>query len=205
MTRRLSDDRRDARGHGLLVAETSVDPSRFSGSMYRAAGRTKGYARSSGRCTEPDTVPKNLHVPALRRDAGRRLCTADPLPDALKPRPMGRGSDIPSGRLCPLRESPVQVEDFRRTRGRRHSIPSLVGVIVAARLAGIHDGIGADRFGRALGRRRPAALGAWRNPGTGRYVPPSKSVPCRVLDGTDPAGIQAAPSGGRCRGSGSGP
>jgi len=87
--------------------------------------------------------------------------------------------------LCPLRESPVQVEDFRRTRGRRHSVPSVVGVIVATRLAGIHDGIGADRFGRALGRRRPATLGAWRNPGTGRYVPPSKSVPCRVLDGTE--------------------
>jgi len=210
MTQRPGDDRRDAHGHDLLAAEAFVDPSRFSGSMYRAAGRTpvgrtKGYTRSNGRCTEPDAVPKDLHVPALRRDARRRLCTADPLPDATEPRPMGRGPDIPPGRLCPLRESPVQVEDFRRTRGRRNSIPSVVGVIVAARLAGIHDGIGADRFGRALGRRRPAALGAWRNPGTGRYVPPSKSVPCRVPDGTDPAGIQAAPSGGRCRGSGSGP
>jgi len=34
--------------------------------------RTEGYARSNGRCTEPDAVPKDLHVPALRRDHRRR-------------------------------------------------------------------------------------------------------------------------------------
>jgi len=77
MTRRLSDDRRDAHGHGLPVAETFVDPSRFSGGMSRAAGwtpvgRTKGYARSNGRHTEIDAVPKELHVPDLRRDSRRR-------------------------------------------------------------------------------------------------------------------------------------
>ena len=66
MVRRLSDDWSAAYGHSLLLAETFVDPSRFSGHMYMAAGwtrmgRTKGYARANGRYTDPHGVPKDLY------------------------------------------------------------------------------------------------------------------------------------------------
>lgn len=51
--RRLSSDMQDQTGHPVLLAETFVDPSRFSGTCYRAAnwrvvGRTRGYARVPG-------------------------------------------------------------------------------------------------------------------------------------------------------------
>jgi len=55
-----------------------------------------------------------------------------------------------------------------------------------------HLGIGAARFGRAPGQRRLTVLGVWRNPGTGLYVPPSKSVTFRVLESADPTEIEAA-------------
>jgi len=197
MTRRTGDDWRDACGHELLVAETFVDPSRFSGGMYRAAGwkmpgLTKGFARSNGRCTEPHGVPKELHFTPLRRDARRRLRTPDPLPRSLQPDPMDGRTELPPGRLRSLREDPMRVADFRRAQGRRHAIAFVIAVIIAARLTGITSGIGAARFARALTRRQLAAPGAWRHPGTGRYMPPSRSVTCRVLESVGPTEIEAA-------------
>ena len=58
MVRRLSADWSAAYGHNLLLAETFVDPSRFCGHMYKAAGwtrlgRTKGYACGTAFKTDP--------------------------------------------------------------------------------------------------------------------------------------------------------
>ena len=47
MTRRLADDWLAAHGHRVLAAETFVDPKRFSGAMYRAAG-WEGLGRTRG-------------------------------------------------------------------------------------------------------------------------------------------------------------
>ena len=63
MTRRLADDWLAVRGHRVLVAETFCDPSRFAGTMCKAAGwwalgLTKGYASANGRCTDPRGEPK---------------------------------------------------------------------------------------------------------------------------------------------------
>ena len=65
MVQRLSADWSAAYGHSLLLAETFVDPSKFCGYMYKAAGwtqlgRTKGYARANGRYTDPHGVLKDL-------------------------------------------------------------------------------------------------------------------------------------------------
>ena len=51
--RRLSGDMRKIHGHPALLAESFIDPSRFTGACYRAAnwqvlGRTKGFSRNPG-------------------------------------------------------------------------------------------------------------------------------------------------------------
>ena len=107
MVRRLSADWSAAYGHSLLLAETFVDPSRFSGHMYKAVGwtrlgRTKGYARANGRYTDPHGVPKDLHVFPLHRDTRSRMFAPDPLPDPLLPNSMGDASEQPPHRLCSL-------------------------------------------------------------------------------------------------------
>ena len=94
MVQRLSADWSAAYGHSLLLAETFVDPSKFCGYMYKAAGwtqlgRTKGYARANGRYTDPHGVLKDLHVFPLHRDTRSRMCAPDPLPDPLLPNPIG--------------------------------------------------------------------------------------------------------------------
>ena len=123
MVQRLSDDWSAAYGHSLLLAETFVDPSKFYGHMYKAAGwtrlgRTKGFARASGRYTDRHGVPKDIHVFPLHRDARLRMCTLDRLPSPLLPNPMGCASVPPPHRSGSLYEEFLPVPDFRRAQGR---------------------------------------------------------------------------------------
>ena len=195
MVQRLSADWSAANGHSLLLAETLVDPSRFSGHMYKAAGwtrlgRTKGYARANGRYTDPHGVLKDLHVFPLHRDTRSRMCAPDHLPAPLLPNPMGDASEQPPRRLCSLYEELLRVPDFRRAQGRKHIIASVFAIVIAARLAGFETGIGAAQFAQALNQTELKMLGAWFNPKTEKYEPPSKSVIYRVREKADPAAIE---------------
>ena len=65
MQRRLSDDWEAAYGNPLRVAESLVSPTKFRGTLYKAAnwkyvGRSKGYARANGRYTDPHGEAKDL-------------------------------------------------------------------------------------------------------------------------------------------------
>ena len=195
MVRRLSADWSAAYGQSLLLAETFVDPSRFCGHMYKAAGwtrlgQTKGYARANGRYTEPHGVLKDLHVFPLHRDTRSRMCAPDPLPGPLLPNPMADASVLPPHRLCSLYEEFLRVPDFRRAHGRKHTIESVFAIVIGTRLAGFESGIGAAQFARALNQTQLKALGAWFNPKTEQYEPPSKSVIYRVRENADPSATE---------------
>ncbi len=121
MTKRLSGDWEQRYGHGLLVAESFVDPSRFSGGMYKASnwklvGRSKGYARSNGRYKKPHGKPKELYVYPLRRDAREMLRNADELGEQWKPKRVCTSKS--DNELRSLYEELCCVEDFRRAEGR---------------------------------------------------------------------------------------
>ena len=83
---RLSDDMLALRGYPVLVAESFVDPSRFSGTCYcasnwHAPGPTRGYSRRSGGSARfTDTgQPKEVFVRTVQgrgRQAARRGCAA---------------------------------------------------------------------------------------------------------------------------------
>ena len=117
------------------------------------------------------------------------MCAPDPLPDPLLPNPMGDASVLPPHRLCSLYEELLRVPDFRRAQGRKHTIESVLAIIIAARLAGIGIGIEAAQFARALNQTELESFGAWFNPKTEQYEPPSKSVIYRVREKADPAAI----------------
>ena len=192
MIRRLSADWSAAYGHSLLLAETFVDPSKFCGYMYKAAGwtplgRTKGYARANGRYTDPHGVLKDLHVFPLHRDTRSRMCAPDPLPDPLLPNPMGDASGQPPHGSNSVYEEFLRVPDFRRAQGRKHTIESVFAIVIGTRLAGIGTGIGASQFAQALNQTELESLGVWFNPKKELYEPPSKSVVYRVLGMADPA------------------
>ncbi len=140
MTRRLADDWLEAHGHRVLAAETFVDPKRFTGTMYRAAGwerlgRTKGYARANGRYTDPHGKPKEILVRALRRDARDLLSDPRPLPpDVAPPADPGLAPRDP-GTMRSLHAELAAVPDFRRAQGRKHTVACTLAVHVLAELA----------------------------------------------------------------------
>jgi len=88
LARRVRQDWQARWGYEPLLMETFVDPAKFSGTCYRAAGwlalaRTtgRGLARA-GRAYQ--STPKLLYVKALAEDFRQRLC-GGPLPRKTQP------------------------------------------------------------------------------------------------------------------------
>ena len=193
MTRRLSQDWQAAYGHPLLIAESFVDPAHFQGTLYRAAnwrylGRTRGFARHNGRYTDPHGKPKRLYAYPLQRNARRRLRDPRPLPPAWEPK--GHSERAPS-ELRSLYEELARVKDFRRAQGRKHTVASVLAVYVLAWLANLRGPVAAAEYASKLTQRELQAIGAWKNPKTGRWAPVSKSTLHRVIASVDPAEIEA--------------
>ena len=85
---RLSADWQRVHGHGLLLAETFIDPSRFAGTCYLAAnweaiGRTRGFAKSNQTYIEHG-AQKQIWVYPLHPQAAQIL--SNPLRLAALPR-----------------------------------------------------------------------------------------------------------------------
>ena len=192
MTRRLCEDWEKAYGQPVLLAETFVDPSKFGGFMYEAAGwtalgLTKGYARSNGRYTEAHGEIKRIWVRPLRRDACRIM--SDPDATALAPPP---GLKPGVGRMRSLRDELAAIPDFRRAEGRRHAVAYALAVWTVAQLCGFRGYVAAAQFAAALSQDELEALGAWRNRRTGRFEAASKSTLHRILVGIDPEVLRDA-------------
>ena len=132
-TRRLSQDWQAAFGHPVLVAESFVDPQRFSGSCYRAAGweavgPTQGFRRHHRDFYQEDGYPKELWVRALHPKA-RRWLAAETMPPRL-----ARHEDpalycpYPVAQYRSLWERLNSLRDVRRTKGRRHGLASTLTI-----------------------------------------------------------------------------
>jgi len=108
---RLFSDWEDRYGPPILFVETFVDPSRFSGTSYKAAGfqdlgGTRGYRKNAGRYNYQGEV-KRFFVRFLRKDAFRLLSFPDNLPifqsmEARVPvKALDNGDSSPSWTVCP--------------------------------------------------------------------------------------------------------
>ncbi|MBP7231863.1 MAG: DUF4338 domain-containing protein [Syntrophaceae bacterium] len=72
-------DWEEAFGHGIVLLETFVDATRFSGTVYKAAnwtyvGDTKGYRRIRHGYSATTQTPKKVFLMPLRPDAQAVLC-----------------------------------------------------------------------------------------------------------------------------------
>ena len=104
---------------------------------------------------------------------------------------MGDASGQPLHGLSSAYEEFLRVPDFRRAQGRKHTIASVLTIDTLASLSGFESGIGAAQFARALTQTELKKLGAWFNPKTEKYEPPSKSVIYRVREKADPAAMES--------------
>lgn len=192
--RRLSSDWQERHGHGIVVAETFVDPRRFRGTCYRAAGwlelgSTRGYARSAGRYREHGHS-KRVWVRVVERELFARL--ADPAPSADLDREGGRAVALTNRAAESLWEALLQVPDPRKRRGRRHSKTSVLAVSICAVLGGARSLTAIAEAAQRLPQRLLGRLGARKNPKTGRYQAPSEATIRRLLQAVDPQEVEAA-------------
>jgi hypothetical protein len=189
---RLAADWEAAYGHPVLVVETFVDPQRFEGTCYLAAGwqrlgLTAGARRVRRDYYDETGTPKQLLVKALRAEACPQLAAAtwpvpwQPYAQVVLPSNPLRGQEPYS-----LFEAFRQVPEFRGTHGRRHRLATVLACATCAMLAGA-EGIGEmAEIVAGFDQRHLRMLHAWHNRRTHRYEAPSETTLRRVLGGIDP-------------------
>ncbi len=131
----------------MLVVETFVDPSRFNGTVYTAAGweelgLTQGNSRKSRDYYEPNGQPKRLFVKALKPTARESLQAQTPGPDLAaveaksKPRCTQSAEELAS-----LKDRfKAKVPEYHK-QVCTYPVYALLSIMAAAHLAGAPRGI----------------------------------------------------------------
>ena len=185
--RRLSADWEARYGHPVLVVETFVDPSLFSGTLYSASGwREVGATDGCGRHARDFYVrhdqPKRLFVRELCKNACRNL-QAEKLRPALAA-VEARAVAHPTQQVPLLRslaEHFKAVPDYRARIGR-YPLWSLLTIVACAYLADAPRGQkDLAAFAGRLSQAQRRALGIRRASRTARYPTPSQPTFFRLF------------------------
>jgi hypothetical protein len=193
--KRLSGDWQLAHGHPVWLVETFVDPRRFAGTCYRAAGwlevgRTRGFARRAGRY-EAHGEPKTVWVRPLVAEAAQRLSRlgGEPMRTPLKPMKLSQAQADKLLRIL------MDLPDRRHARGRRHDQTSLLAVAICAVLCGARSYVAMAEWVARCSQNLLKRLGCRRSALSGRYTPPSEPTLRRVLQGIDAEAVDRALAG----------
>lgn len=185
--KRLAADWQRIHGHGLLLAETFIDPTRFAGTCYRAAnwidlGETRGFAKSNASYVAHGQRKRILVYPLCRE---ARAMLSSPLSTPALPSTALNPLRLSQAEANALLERLARLPDPRFRRGRRHSQRSVLAVAVCAVVSGAR---GASAIGEWASRASQALLTRLRcriDRASGRAIPPSVSTIQRVLRGLD--------------------
>lgn len=189
---RLSDDWMERYGHPVAMVETFVDPARFSGTVYTAAGwvelgQTSGSGRISRDYYERHDRPKRLFVRELSRNA-RRSLQADRLkplfaPVEEKTLPRFTRSNEELGSLKERFQK--EVPDYHVKRCL-YPVHALLTIMAAAHLSGSPRGQkDLAKFAKGLSQSQRRAVGIRRRPGSKRYGAPDQSTFSRMMARVD--------------------
>ncbi len=193
VARRIGADWQSRFGHPLWMLETFVDPQRFQGTVYRAAnwtevGLTKGYRRTrQGYSAQPQT-PKRVFTYPLVPDACARLC--GPLPD-FSHRSGAPKMMMSAEHMRALPDFFSLIPDPRRAQGRRHRLPTVLGIAAGAILCGMRGYKAIAEWAHSLGPKALARFGCRRGY-DGHYLVPSESIIRDVLIRVDPEALDQA-------------
>lgn len=190
--RRIQADWLARFGMPLLLLETFVDPSRFTGTLYRAAnwqyvGDSRGYQRIRGGYSATPKTPKLIFVQPLQRNT--RALLSRPL--LSEPYLTGTPRmQLSAEQMQSLPEFFQAMTDPRRARGRRHPLPAVLALATAAVLCGARGYKAIADWTQGLGQK---ALARFRcRYREGRYWAPSESIIRDVLIRVDPVELDQA-------------
>lgn len=190
--KRLSQDWQESFGHPVLLIETFVDPTYFTGTVYRAAnwvyvGNTKGFGRIRQGYTPTAQSPKMVFVKPLQVDAQALLSQP-----TLKPsyRIGGHKIMLSAKHMQALPDFFRQIPDPRRGQGRRHSLATVLGIVAGAVLCGMRGYQAIGDWAQSLGSKARERFNCRRE--NGHYVVPSNSVIRNVIMRVDPVELDRA-------------
>lgn len=192
-TRMLNRDWSFRYGHGVCLAETFVDPSRFEGTCYKAAnwecvGETKGFGRSGSGYYEHGQQ-KRVFVYELRPDA-KKILTSRGFPHPFLSAEQSTKKQLDLNRL-PLNgaggllEALRGVIDVRGRQGIRYKLESMLALCVCGVLVGIRSVLGIAEYGQLLDEAARTKLGFRR------FRMPSEPAIRRLLHRIDAAQFDA--------------
>jgi hypothetical protein len=190
---RLAQDWQERFGYPVQVVESFVDPQRFRGTCYKAAGweplgPTQGYERDWQDFYTDTQHPKQLWVRALGEGALERVRAAALPPGLADPQgPLPPACPVPTTQLGSLWERFYKrMTDPRDPRGLRHPLASvlvLIGLAVAAGCQGVHA---IAQFAHSLNHAQRRPLHCRPRPGRPReYDAPSERTLRRLLKKVD--------------------
>lgn len=187
---RLSEDWQSHFGHPVLLAETFVDPQRFRGTCYKAAGwQALGQTRGFERCGEDFYIdnkhPKQLWVLPLGAKALEQLRAGQLSPQLQDgSRPLPPLPTVKTSWMGSLWEHVRKnVADPRSPRGVRHPITSIICIATLGIAAGCQGPHAIAEFAESLNHGQRRRLRCRRRPGTRReFDVPCERTFCRVLE-----------------------
>lgn len=186
-------------GYTPLLAETFVDPERFEGTCYRAAGwseagATAGHRRAGRDYYEPGAGLKSVWLKPLRAEAAVLL--RGPLatlpPECRAAQPVAAMGVLPvklaqAESLC---EAFARVPD-PRAGNRHHRLATVLTIAALAILMGRQRPADFVRLAQQLNARQREALGYYRPPGKKARVAPGSDVFYTLLGRVDPQALAA--------------
>lgn len=193
--RRLSADWQSVYGHPIVLAETFVESSRFTGAVYRAAnwvdvGATKGFARRPGGGYVYHGQSKRLLLLPLHPHA--RAWLAQPQPQLEWTKTPMQTVTLSDAQLEGLRQLFFRLPDTRKARGKQHPLPAVLAIAVAAVLTQAESYAAIAEWAARLTQAQLQRLRARIDPRTRRYIAPSEPTIRRVLQGAHVEALDAA-------------
>ena len=190
---RLPQDWQEHFGYPVQVVETFVDPQRFRGTCYKAAGweqlgPTQGYERDWQDFYTDTQHPKQLWVRALGDGALERVRAPELAPALADPQgPLPPACPVSTARLDSLWECfHKQMTDPRDPRGVRHKLAGFLTLIALAVAAGCKGPHAIAEFAQSLNHGQRRRLRCRPRRGHPReYDVPSERTFRRLLEKVD--------------------
>lgn len=189
---RIQKDWQTHFGFPLLMLETFVDPTRYVGTIYHAAnwdfvGNTKGYQRTHNGYSNTRCSSKLVFVTPLQRNASRILSGPS------LPQQYVKGvtrMKLTADQMRSLPEFFKQVQDPRRSQGRRHYVHVVLALAAGAVLCGMRSYKSIADWTKALSPTARARFGCYF--ANRKTSVPSESTIRNVMIRVDPLELDQA-------------
>jgi len=195
----LPEDWQEHYGYPVLAAETFVDPQRFRGTCYKAAGwevlgPTQGHERNWQDFYTDTQHPKELWVRPLSPTALEQLRAAELPVELSEPdRPRSAACPVATAQLaCLYEQFRRYVTEHRKRRGLRHQLAGCLTIIALATVAGCKTPHAVAEFAAGLNHAQRRCLHGWPRPGRPReYDVPCERTFRRLLQKVDAQQLKA--------------